>query len=138
MATDLFNLKSVEEKRRYLRHRMTKAEGLLWFKLRNRQLGFKFRRQYSIGKYIVDFCCPESSLIIEIDGGVHFYSENELTDSERQKFLEKLGFKVLRYTNLEIIYNIKSVLEDLNKRLNHILPHPSPLLSKEREKRLTI
>jgi len=90
------------------------------------------------------------SLIIEIDGGVHFYSENELTDSEGQKFLEKLGFKVLRYTNLEIIYNIKSALEDLNKRLNHILPHPrkgarpprgfspSPLLSKEREKRLTI
>ncbi len=116
---------------------MTKAEILLWFKLRNRQLGFKFRRQYSIGKYIVDFCCPELSLIIEIDGGVHFYSENKLTGLKRQRFLEEIGFKVIRYTNLEIIYNMKSVLEDLNKRLNQILPHPNPLLIKEREKKRT-
>ncbi len=136
MKTKLYNLKSRESNRKLLRQRMTKAEKILWARIRNRQIGFKFRRQYGIGKYIVDYCCPELELIIEIDGNVHFYKENESADRERQRFLEKLGFKIIRYTNINAIYNIESVLNDLSQKINLISPHPNPLLRKERERRV--
>ncbi len=118
MPTQIYNLKETERKRKNLRKNATRAEQILWFKLRNRQLGVKFRRQYSIGKFVVDFCCPKLNLIVEIDGGVHYFSDNKIKDdSERQKYLENLGFKIVRYTNLEVLYNMENVVENIKSCL---------------------
>lgn len=117
MGREIFNLKSQEIIRKKLRHESTKAELLIWRKIRNKQLGCKFRRQHSIGKYIVDFICIESRLIIEIDGDVHFYDENIIKDKIREDYLKKLGFKIKRYKNTDILYNIDNVLSDLRNNL---------------------
>ena len=77
---------------------MTDAERALWRILRSRQLeGFKFRRQHSIGRYVVDFVCLERKVVIEVDGGHH--AERFEADSERTKYLESEGFRVIRLWN---------------------------------------
>jgi very-short-patch-repair endonuclease len=93
---------------------MTQAEILLWSKLRRRQLnGLKFRRQYGIDSYTVDFYCPELKLAIEVDGNVHGYDSRTVYDKQRQRYIEALGIKVLRYTNNDIVNNIDGVLHDI-------------------------
>ena len=91
---------------------------ILWRKIRNSQLGVKFRRQHGIGKYIVDFYCAEMKLIIEIDGDIHFYDKNIFRDKKREAYLKNLGLKIKRYTNLDISYNIENVLADLRQYLD--------------------
>jgi very-short-patch-repair endonuclease len=96
----------------------TDAEKLMWKGLRDKFREFKFRRQYSIeNRYIVDFLCLERRLIIEIDGGQH--NEND-KDLERTKFLEGLGFKVIRFWNNEVLVNLdiclRVVFEEMEKR----------------------
>ena len=89
---------------------MPPAELKLWGYLRSRQINnFKFRRQYGIGKYVVDFYCPELRLAIEIDGDSHF-QEHRSYDNKRQRYLESLGLEVLRFTNQEIYYDLEQVL----------------------------
>jgi len=79
---------------RALRKRMTEAERRLWRHLRNRELGgWKFRRQYPVGPYIVDFICVEKNLVIEVDGGKH--AENEELDIQRSEYLKKDGLSGL-------------------------------------------
>ncbi len=117
MGKEIFNLKSQEIIRKKLRHEATKAELLIWRKIRDKQLGYKFRRQHSIGKYIVDFICIELKLIIEIDGSVHFYDKNIVKDKIRENYLNNLGFKIKRYKNTDILYNIDSALSDLQNNL---------------------
>src|SRR5437868_5642233 len=96
--------------RRKLRQRMTAGERTLWSKLRaGRLAGYKFRRQTSIDQYIVDFYCAAAKLILEIDGDVHGFKERRESDRSRQKHLESLGFKVLRFTNGEVKYSIEGV-----------------------------
>lgn len=92
---------------------MTFYEIILWSKLKNNQINNrKFRRQHGIGNYIVDFFCPEIKLVIEVDGADHFFDEkSEKYDFERQKYLEKQGLKVIRFTNAEIRDNLNGVLE---------------------------
>jgi very-short-patch-repair endonuclease len=108
---------------------MTKGEKLLWGRLRASRLnGLKFRRQCGIGIYIVDFYCPELKLAIEIDGDVHGYEVRRIQDEDREKSLQKLGIKVLRFTNGEVIESINGVLEQILS--NHPL---TPSLSKEGE-----
>ncbi len=93
---------------------MTKAEVFLWSKLKGKQLNsLKFRRQYGIDNYVVDFYCPELKLAIEIDGDVHGYNSRTVYDKQRQKDIESLGIKVLRYTNNDVIKNINGVLHDI-------------------------
>jgi len=118
MRKNLFN--SIENKslRGQLRSQATKAERLLWFKIRNNQLSYKFRRQHGIGKYVVDFYCPELKLVIEIDGGIHFEERNIAKDKQREEYFKKIGLKTIRYTNLDIIHNIDNVLVDLSKILS--------------------
>lgn len=89
----LFNRPSEKEKRRTLRNNMPEAEVMLWKKLKGKQVnGHKFRRQYSIGKYIVDFFCPELKLAVEVDGDSHFMDEACMEkDRKRQFFIEKQG-----------------------------------------------
>lgn len=75
--------------------------------------GYKFRRQQSIGPYIVDFYCPRLKLVIEVDGDSHFLDEAIEYDRKRQKYIESFGTKFLRFTNLEIYENIDEVLEEI-------------------------
>ena len=108
------------EKTRTLRKNMTKQERLLWQFLRKKNInGLKFRRQYPIGKYIVDFICNEKRLIIEIDGGQHNENQNIVYDKERTKYLETKGFKVIRFWNLDIENNIEGVYQEILKHLTN-------------------
>ena len=101
---------------RELRENQTDAESLMWRMLRNRQLeNFKFRRQPPTGRYIVDFCCVEKKLIIELDGGQHV--ENSVADSKRTGELEKGGYKVLRFWNNDVLMNADGVLEIIRTEL---------------------
>lgn len=95
---------------RDLRKKHTEAERMLWKYLRSRQLGgLKFRRQYSIGDYIVDSACIENRVIIEVDGGQHALEKDK--DIERDNYLGEQGFKVLRFWNNEVLANTEGVLE---------------------------
>lgn len=99
---------------RILRRNQTPWELKLWQVIRNKQVkGLKFRRQFKIDKYIVDFCCLEKKLVVELDGGHHDESQNRLRDEVRQKHLEKLGFKVLRFWNNDIDHNLNGVIETI-------------------------
>lgn len=106
-----------------MRKNPTEAEKTLWYALKNQQLGYKFRRQHQIGNYIVDFVCLEKKLIVECDGGQH----NEEVDKERTDFLQKEGFKVIRFWNNEISENLEGVLIQINDELSSPSPLPSPL-----------
>ena len=87
-------------KRKALRNEGTAPEAVLWTYLQKRQLlGKKFRRQYSIGRYIVDFYCPECSLIVELDGKRHFSMLLEDYEMERTRYLESLGLRMVRFEN---------------------------------------
>ena len=99
-----------------LRGNQTDAEWRLWQALRRRRFaGYKFRRQHPLGNYIVDFVCYEKKLIVEADGGQH--AEQTQYDSDRTRWLESQGFKVLRFWNNEILANTESVLEVIHKEI---------------------
>lgn len=111
-----------------LRRYQTDAEKKLWGHLRNRQIeGVKFRRQYVIGKYIVDFVCLERGLIVEIDGGQH--GDQVGYDERRTAYLEQEGFRVMRFWNNEVLVEAEAVLEMIRSALidNNPSPQPSPL-----------
>lgn len=100
------------DKCRKLRKNQTDTEKKLWSILRNRQLaGMKFRRQFSIGKFILDFYSPEYRLCIEADGGQHYKKEGVLKDRLRTKELSKLGIQVIRFSDRDILNNIAGVYE---------------------------
>lgn len=119
----------IKEFSRDMRKNSTKAENLLWQKIRNGQLGFKFRRQHQIdNKYIADFVCLEKRLIIELDGGQH---NDRPKDKDRTLYLENNNFKVIRFWDNEILQNIDGCLEILLKEIS-LLNNPSPCPSPAR------
>jgi len=91
-----------------LRKESTPAERKLWSRIRNDQLGVTFRRQHAVGNYIPDFCSPKAKLIIELDGSQHL--EQEKYDQERTKYLESLGYKVIRFWNNDVTNKIEEVI----------------------------
>jgi len=102
---------------RRLRENQTIHESIIWSRLRNRGFkNLKFRRQYTIDKYIIDFICLEKNLIIEIDGWQH--KENEKYDLKRKQFLEKAGFKVVRFWNNDVNNNLDGVFLKIEEALN--------------------
>lgn len=103
-------------KRILLRKSQTPQEVILWSKLRNNQLGFKFKRQYSVGPYVLDFYCPLKKLVIEVDGSHHI--ENKEYDLERSNYLSIFGIKVIRFWNNEINTNIDGVILKIINELN--------------------
>ena len=114
--TLVYNILKLKTRRADLRNTQTSQEILLWSRLRRKQLGYKFRRQHSIGGYIIDFYCPKKKLAIEIDGSQHF--TNKEYDEVRSKYLEGISIKVLRFTNIEINTNISGVIDKITNELN--------------------
>ena len=105
--------------------KMTPAEKMLWHELRNRNLsGCKFRRQHPVGKYIVDFFCSQSRLVIEIDGGIHDDEEIRELDINRGAELERLGLTVIRFRNEAVINDIETVLSEIESVLDEIQTSP--------------
>ena len=133
MKTKLFNIKANKRIRRELRQQDIACEKIIWSKIRNNQIGYKFRRQYSISNFIVDLYCPKLKLVIEIDGVTHGTGEEIKYDKFRQKFLENQGLIVKRYLNIDIKENLEAFLSDLQEtceELNKKLLKPtSPNLS---------
>ena len=116
---NLFNRKGLKSLRSSLRKRSTSAEVELWNILKSRKLeGRKFRRQYSIGSYIVDFCCPSEKLIIELDGDPHGEYHKIQEDEDRDKFLENFGFTVLRFENRFVFQEPEYITGEISKILN--------------------
>jgi very-short-patch-repair endonuclease len=106
-----------------MRHEPIPAEGQVWQRLRDRRLlGYRFRRQHTIDRFIVDFYCAEAQIVIEIDGLVHQYTREE--DGIRQEFLESQGLRVLRFTNEEVSDDLDSVVESIAKALAARFPSP--------------
>jgi very-short-patch-repair endonuclease len=111
------------DRARSLRRDMTEAEMKLWALLREID-GFKFRRQAPIGLYIVDFVCHAATLIIEADGGQHdLESDREVP---RTEFLEREGYRVLRFWNNEVLSNLEGVHTVISAALGEISPSPNP------------
>jgi very-short-patch-repair endonuclease len=97
---------------------MTAAEKRIWYCVRDKQLGVKFRRQQPIGNYVVDFVCFEKKLVIEIDGGEHFESAR---DKIRDKWFHEQGYKVLRFWNNDVLKNTDNVMQAI---INEFSPSP--------------
>jgi len=119
----IFNRNTEKAKRKSLRKEMPPAEVALWQYLRDRQAnGHKFRRQYSVDRYILDFYCPSAKLAIELDGDSHFSDSASQSDEVRQKTIENLGIRFLRFTNQDVYENLDGIFE---KILKHLPPLPS-------------
>ena len=95
--TKHYNKTELKARRRELRKNQTLAERIMWTHLRNRQLlGFKFRRQYSVDSFVIDFYCPKLKLAIELDGNVHDLPEQKEYDKKRQMHIETYGISFIR------------------------------------------
>ena len=115
------------EKCRFLRKNQTDAERKLWSLLRNRQLAkVKFRRQFSIDRYIIDFYSPEYKLGIEADGGQHYSDEGKVEGKLRTDKLNEYGIQILRFSNLDILNNIEGVYEVLLNTVDKIKRNNAP------------
>ena len=120
MPEQLNNKKILEPYRKVLRNNLTSAEATLWFFLKGSKLeGRKFRRQHSFGNYILDFYCPSKKLAIELDGAHHFTEEGLKYDTERTKFLNEGGIKVIRFENKLVFEDLEGVLEEIKRNLTH-------------------
>ena len=121
---------------RCLRKNQTDAEKKLWTILRNRQSGgVKFRRQFPVGGYILDFYCPEYMVGIEADGGQHYENEGRVRDEFRTRELIRLGIEIMRFSDIEILANIDGVYEVIQRAIEKKRqpPHLGPLPCGERK-----
>ena len=116
--------KTLRNSRKELRNKSTSAEIAFWNLVKNRKLeGRKFRRQHSIDNYIVDFYCAAEKLIIELDGDPHGEYFKISEDFKRDEYLEKLGYKVLRFENRFVFHDPEYILKEIIKKFNN---HPCP------------
>ena len=111
---------------REMRHPQTPTKAILWHALRDRNLGYKFRRQHPIDCFVIDFYCAQARLCIEIDGSSHFEPTQKEYDAARTVWLEQLGYKVIRFTNEEVRHQLHAVIEEILHTIDNILiPSPS-------------
>ena len=116
MKPYIYNSKPLEPNRKELRNTLTPAEAFLWTQLKNRQLcGKKFRRQHSVGPYILDFYCPEVRLAVELDGAPHFNAIGQERDGIKDRYLEEQGIVVLRFENRDVFEDLEYVLGVIRK-----------------------
>ncbi len=113
----IHNINKLLDRRKELRKNQTPQEEKLWWYLKDKRLGVKFRRQHSVSGYILDFYCKKKKLIIELDGGVHGTKEAKEYDEVRDKFFKELEYKVLRFKNSEIEKDIKKVIAKIKSYL---------------------
>ncbi|GAB3857412.1 endonuclease domain-containing protein [Hymenobacter terrigena] len=112
--TTLNNLPHKKDERRTLRNNLTPAEAKLWSALKSSQLANrKFRRQHSIGEFILDFYCPQEKLAVELDGAGHFTASGNLHDAARTDYLNAAGIRVIRFENKLIWSALESVLQSI-------------------------
>jgi very-short-patch-repair endonuclease len=112
------------EREHRLRRNATDAERALWRLLRSHQLeGYKFRRQHSVGPYILDFYCPAARLAVEVDGSQHYTPEGLTSDAERTAHLGGIGIRMLRFTNVEVTTNADGVASTLLRTMEERCDH---------------
>ncbi len=116
--TKHFNKREEKRKRRMLRSTSTYCEQIMWLHLRNRKLqGVKFRRQYSIDEYVIDFYAPELKLAVELDGDIHEEVKQKKHDVKRQSYLEGFGIEFLRFKNEELLGNPNLVFKRIEEEI---------------------
>ena len=119
--------KSHFQKARKLRSQSTPPEKKLWQFIRAEQLGIKFRSQHPINRYIVDFYARKAGLVIEVDGeSSHTYPDQIKYDHDRDKFMEGLGLKVLRFSARDVLFNIEGVISEIDYHLKGKVPDCFP------------
>ena len=109
------------ERAREMRHDPTPAEATLWRALRNRNLNYKFRRQHPIDKFIIDFYCAQVKLCVELDGDTHFELSQQEYDLARTAYLEELGYKIIRFSNQDVRYNLPSIVDEIVRTINTLI-----------------
>ena len=115
----IYNTKKRAAYRKKLRKSLTPAEAVLWKCLQRSQLlGKKFRRQFSIGRYFVDFYSPECQLAIELDGQGHFAINADMYEAERTKYLDSCGIRILRFENRILSNNLEAVLDAIKAAIS--------------------
>jgi len=111
-AMGIYNKNLAIGRRRTLRKNLTQTEKILWHRLRGKKFyGIRFKRQYSVNFYILDFYCPKFRLAIEIDGGYHLKLKVKEYDQARQDCIESLGIKFIRFSNQQVIFEFDKVLK---------------------------
>ncbi|MBQ2046560.1 MAG: DUF559 domain-containing protein [Muribaculaceae bacterium] len=115
------NRKELCEERKVLRTFGTAAEAVLWTALKAKRLdGWRWRRQFSIGGYILDFYCPKAKLCVELDGASHFTPYGLEADAARTEYLNQLGIRVLRFENRVLKESPELVIGAIKDALNEI------------------
>ena len=111
---------------RRLRREMTDAERRIWSKLRNNQIGIKFRRQVPLGKYILDFYSARVKLCVELDGSQHYSENGKVKDEKRDNTLNKAGIEVLRFSDYDALTNTDGVIQAIYERVHEKLHDETP------------
>jgi very-short-patch-repair endonuclease len=128
--TQFFNCEEMVDRRRQLRADQTPTEALLWRSLRRLKIpGLRFRRQYSVGLYVLDFYCPAAKLAIEVDGAVHLDAEVQAYDFDRQRYVEGFGITFLRFMIDQVEHDVALVTKLICAKaiaLADLTPNPSP------------
>ena len=109
----VYNKESTKIKRRNLKKNMTPEEKILWELIRRDALGVRFRRQFGIGEYIVDFYCSKLKLVIELDGNQHYTKDGLEYDEIRENYMKSLDITTIRFRNKEINENLSGVIEKI-------------------------
>ncbi|MFZ5551920.1 MAG: DUF559 domain-containing protein [Bacteroidota bacterium] len=123
-TSDYKSFRLLIDRAKSMRSNPTKAESVIWEELRNKLIGYKFRRQHIIDKYIVDFVCLSRQLVIEIDGDIHDFQKEE--DEARTFYLNNCGFKVIRFRNEEVINHTEDVVKKIKQVVSEIEENTKP------------
>ena len=127
-----YNKKILQANRKKLRNNLTPAEAALWELIKNKKLdGRKFRRQHSIGNFILDFYCPEEKLAIELDGENHYWDEGMKRDKIKTTYIKSHGIEILRFENKLVFKDPEFVLNTIKNKFRDTTPLSSALADSE-------
>ncbi len=125
--TSYYNIEELKHLRRALRNQPIPSEILMWSVLRGRKfMGYKFRRQYGIGRYIIDFYCPALQLAVEIDGASHTWPGAAERDHIRQQWIEKQGITVVRFLSSDVMKNLDGAVQRLEEVVKALMNNNPP------------